>query len=120
VPDRLAALYPLSTPAWTQWQRHEKADFSGPWRVVGHRPGKGDYEGRMSVTRSAADEYAFSLEVRYADGTKASGNGSAIVYTGYEWRGPQPEMERVAGVGAFEDGKELSGRSFSSTATRSA
>lgn len=114
VPDRLAALYPLSTPAWTQWQRHEKADFSGSWRVVGHRPGKGDYEGRMSVTRSAADEYAVSLEIRYADGTKASGKGSAIVYTGYEWRGSlELGNEKVSQVLALsEDGKELSGRSF--------
>jgi quinohemoprotein amine dehydrogenase len=68
----------------------------------------------MSVTRSAADEYAVSLEIRYADGTKASGKGSAIVYTGYEWRGSlELGNEKVSQVLALsEDGKELSGRSF--------
>jgi quinohemoprotein amine dehydrogenase len=113
-PERLAALYPLSTEAWTQWRGHEKADLSGSWRVVGHRPGRGDYEGRMSVTRSAADEYAVSLEVRYADGSKASGKGSAIVFTGYEWRGSlELGGENVSEVLALsEDGKEFSGRWF--------
>jgi quinohemoprotein amine dehydrogenase len=113
-PERLAALYPLSTEAWTRWRGHEKADLSGSWRVVGHRPGKGDYEGRMSVTRSAPDEYAVELEVRYADGTKVSGKGSAVVYTGYEWRGSlELGGESVSEVLALsEDGNELSGRWF--------
>jgi quinohemoprotein amine dehydrogenase len=113
-PDRLAALYPLSTEAWDRWRKHQKADPSGSWRVVGHRPGKGAYEGRMTVTRSAADEYATALEVRYADGSTASGKGNAVVYTGYEWRGSlELGRENVSEVLALsEGGNELSGRWF--------
>jgi quinohemoprotein amine dehydrogenase len=113
-PERLAALYPLSTDAWTQWRAHEKADLSGSWRLVGRRPGKGSYEGHMAVTRSGPDEYAVALEIRYADGKKVSGKGSAVVYTGYEWRGSlKLGGEEVSQVLALsEDGKELSGRWF--------
>lgn len=113
-PARLAALYPLTAPAWSAWRTHEKRDPSGSWRVVGHRPGMGDYEGRMSVARSAADEYAITLDLRYADGTHASGKGSAIVYTGYEWRGSlDVGNEKISQVLALsEDGQELSGRWF--------
>jgi quinohemoprotein amine dehydrogenase len=113
-PARLAALYPLSTPAWSAWQGREKRDPSGSWRVVGHRPGVGAYEGRMSVSRSAPDEYAITLDLRYADGTPAAGKGSAIVYTGYEWRGTLDlGAEKISQVLALsEDGQELSGRWF--------
>jgi quinohemoprotein amine dehydrogenase len=113
-PARLATLYPLNSPAWSAWQGREKRDPSGSWRVVGHRPGMGDYEGRMSVSRSAADEYAITLELRYADGTHASGKGSAIVYSGYEWRGSLDlGNEKISQVLALsEDGQELSGRWF--------
>ncbi|MET0154344.1 MAG: quinohemoprotein amine dehydrogenase subunit alpha [Candidatus Binatia bacterium] len=113
-PARLAALYPLSTSAWSAWQAREKRDPSGSWRVVGRRPGAGAYEGRMSVSRSAADEYAITLDLRYADGTRAAGKGSAIVYTGYEWRGILDlGKEKISQVLALsEDGQELSGRWF--------
>jgi len=113
-PARLAALYPLTSPAWSAWQGREKRDASGSWRVVGHRPGMGDYEGRMSVVRSAADEYAVTLDLRYADGTKASGKGTAVIYTGYEWRGSLDlGNEKTSQVLALsEDGQELSGRWF--------
>jgi quinohemoprotein amine dehydrogenase len=80
----------------------------GSWRVVGHRPGMGGYEGRMSVARSAADEHAVTLDLRYADGTHASGKGSAIVYTGYEWRGASTrEREDLAGARALRGWTEF-------------
>ncbi len=68
----------------------------------------------MSVARSAPDEYAITLDFRYADGTKASGKGSAIIYTGYEWRGSLDlGNEKISQVLALsEDGQELSGRWF--------
>ena len=113
-PARLAELYPLTTPAWSQWRAREKRDVSGAWRVVGHRPGKGDYEGRMSISRTAADAYAVALDLRYADGAEASGKGTAVVYTGYEWRGSiDLAGEKISQVLALsEDGQELSGRWF--------
>lgn len=113
-PGHLAELYPLTTPAWSAWQGREKRDPSGSWRVVGRRPGMGGYEGRMSVARSAADEYAITLDLRYADGTKTSGKGTAVVYTGYEWRGSLGlGSEKVSQVLALsEDGRELTGRWF--------
>jgi quinohemoprotein amine dehydrogenase len=113
-PAHLAELYPLTTPAWTEWRGREKRDPSGSWRMVGRRPGVGDYEGRMSVSRSAPDEYAITLDLRYADGTRAAGKGSAIVYTGFEWRGTlELGSEKISQVLALsEDGQELSGRWF--------
>ena len=114
VPPRLAKLYPLATPAWSQWRKHEKSDLAGTWRVVGHRPGAGDYQGRMSITRSAPDEYAVTMEVVYDGGKKASGQGRAVVYTGFEWRASLDlGGESIAQVLALsEDGHELAGRWF--------
>lgn len=113
-PVRLAELYPLSTTAWSEWRQRAQPDLSGSWRVVGHRPGHGAYQGRMSVTRTAPDEYAVALEIAYAGGKKVSGEGKANVYTGYEWRASVDlGGESVAQVLALsEDGQELSGRWF--------
>jgi quinohemoprotein amine dehydrogenase len=113
-PAHLAELYPLTTPAWSAWRAREKRDASGAWRIVGYRPGMGSYEGRMSVSRSAPDEYAVTVELRYADGTQATGKGTAVVYTGYEWRGNLDlGSEKISQVLALsEDGQELAGRWF--------
>ncbi len=111
---KLGQKWPLQTPAWTEWRHTKPHDLSGTWRIAGQRPGKGQYDGQMTVKRTGTDEYAVTMDVTYADGSKASGKGSAIVYTGYEWRGTVDlggkDIRQVFTVDA--DGRGLSGRWF--------
>lgn len=87
VPKLLAKHYPINSEAWKNWQQQPKMNPAGSWRVTGHRPGWGDYEGIATVSKKTADEYGLTLELRYANGKTQKGGGDAIVYTGYEWRG---------------------------------
>ncbi|MEA2626730.1 MAG: quinohemoprotein amine dehydrogenase [Candidatus Binatota bacterium] len=114
IPARLAELYPFDTDEWTEWRKNAKADLAGTWRVTGHHPGKGGYEGRADVVRSGTDEYRIAMKIRYAGGETATGRGTAVVYTGYEWRGSLDlGGEKVRQVlAADEDGDSLSGRWF--------
>jgi len=86
-PKKLATLYPLESAAWIAWQRQPRAKLEGTWRVVGHRPGVGDYTGTARITLLGTDEYGVNYELQYATGSTAVGTGTAVVYTGYEWRG---------------------------------
>lgn len=114
LPKRLAAKWPLNTAAWTEWQTHAPADLSGTWRVAGHRPGKGDYQGTLTVSRTGQDRYAVRHRLVLQDGTALEGEGEAILYTGYEWRGsvtldgqPVREVFRLSA-----DATRLEGRWF--------
>lgn len=111
---RLGQVQPFTTAAWTAWQAHKPADLAGRWRVVGHRPGRGDYSGSLTVKKSGGDRYEASYHLTYADGAAIDGKGKSIVYTGYEWRGSvtlgKEEVNEVYQVAA--DGNSLSGRWF--------
>lgn len=112
VPPLLARLYPLESAAWTKWQARTWIKPGGSWRVVGHRPGWGDYEGVATISESAADEYNMTMELRYADGRREKASGTAIVYTGYEWRASlkQGDQEVRQVFTLSEDGSRLQGR----------
>ncbi|HYG90064.1 MAG TPA: quinohemoprotein amine dehydrogenase subunit alpha [Azospirillum sp.] len=114
VAAKLGEKWPMQTPAWTEWRKKASPDLSGTWRIGGERPGKGQYEGRMTVKRTAADAYSVGVELSYADGSTASGKGSAVVYTGYEWRGTVSiGKETVQQVFAVADGgSRITGRWF--------
>ena len=116
VPQMLGKMYPFQTPEWTAWQKHADPDLSGIWRVTGHTPGKGDYQGHMFVDETTKDHYRATLTLTYADGSEVDGHGQALIYTGYEWRGTftlgKAEVHQVLAVGA--DGG-LSGRWFEAT-----
>ncbi len=104
---------PLATKAWSDWQQQPALPVSGHWTLAGHLPGKGQLMAEMTVVPAAGkDQYSLTLSGRFADGTPVSGSGSAIVYTGYEWRASLSlgdiEMRQVF---ALKDG-ELSGRMF--------
>ena len=113
VPQTLGKLFPFQTPEWTAWQKHADPDLSGIWRVTGHTPGKGDYQGHMFVDETTKDHYRATLMLTYADGSEVDGRGEAVIYTGYEWRGSfslgKDEVHQVLAVG--DDGG-LSGRWF--------
>ncbi len=110
----LAADFPLDSAEWRAWQAAVKPELAGSWRLVGHVPGKGEFDARMTAEGSAADGYTLRVDGRYLDGSRLSGRGSATVYTGYEWRGTLEldgvPMRQV--MAAAADGAEMQGRMF--------
>jgi quinohemoprotein amine dehydrogenase len=114
LPGELAELYPLDTPEWQAWAEREPVDLSGQWRFVGRDARVGDYEGVATIERTGDDSYAVTIESTYADGQELNGEGSGIVYTGFEWRSRitlgDEEMLQVFAVS--EDGDTMTGRSF--------
>jgi len=86
VPKKLAELYPFRTAEWDAWKARPAPDLAGSWRVVGNRPGKGAFQGVAVLSGKGGDTYGVKMFLFYADGSKANGEGDAILYTGYEWR----------------------------------
>jgi quinohemoprotein amine dehydrogenase len=83
----LAKELPYESPAWNDWKVRAPVSPAGRWTVAGHWPGKGAYAGVMEVQAGdTADRYAVRLDGAWADGRPLAGSGSALVYTGYEWR----------------------------------
>lgn len=114
LPAKLAALYPLDTPAWRKWSTGTHASPVGRWVVWGHTPGRGDYHGTAVITARGADGYSATYTLSYTDGTALNGTSRSVVYTGYEWRGSatlgKDEVREVYALS--EDGQELAGRWF--------
>ncbi|MNM92590.1 Quinohemoprotein amine dehydrogenase A, alpha subunit, heme binding [compost metagenome] len=88
VPE-LAKRYPFDSKAWSDWQKSmPKAEsLVGQWSFAGHMPGKGEVAGTMEVASSGADKFKVTVKGQYADGSPFNGQGSALLYSGYEWRG---------------------------------
>jgi quinohemoprotein amine dehydrogenase len=110
----IAKQFPFSTDAWSKWRAAPKPNYEGTWKVVGHDPGKGgDYTGQLALKALGEDRYEGEFTHEFSDGSKVSGKTTAVVYTGFQWRG-------VAQIGAdqrqqeiffgSEDGSMLSGR----------
>ena len=114
IPAKLGQMYPFQTESWQQWQDADKYSPAGAWRVVGHRPGTGRYTGSAAIIATGADRYSIQLNLTYTDGQTVSGEGSGILYTGYEWRARiQLGDESILQVLALsEDGQEINGRWF--------
>jgi quinohemoprotein amine dehydrogenase len=87
LPGVLARLFPLSTPEWTEWRKRTSPDLSGEWKVVGHDPGIGFYSGTRTIKRVGPDAYETKTSWEFDDGHEEARDGSAVLYTGYEWRG---------------------------------
>jgi quinohemoprotein amine dehydrogenase len=114
VPGKLAAQFPRDTPAWTAWKSHAHPSLAGQWIVYGHTPGRGDYHGTALITPHGADRYAATYKLTYSDGAQLPGSSTAIVYTGYEWRGTATlggEVVREV-FASSADGSRLTGRWF--------
>ncbi len=112
VPQLLAEAYPLETGEWADWRQRPVVDISGNWQVTGHWPGKGEYAGTMVVEPIDTDRYRASYALTLNTGETFSGQSTAVVYTGYEWRGrgalgPLATREIYA---LSEDGDTLRGR----------
>lgn len=108
----LGEVYGYESKAWNQWKAAKAMDPAGKWRVVGHEPGRGAYEGEAAVTRSGDDQYELKMTLRYQDGTTDKASGKAIVYTGFEWRATLDQGKRkVHQVFQLADaGQALEGR----------
>lgn len=114
LPAKLAALFPYSTAAWSEWQRHRSADLSGDWVIVGRVPGGRSFFGTGRIARDSEGDYTALYRLTDEDGAEFAGESKAIVYTGYEWRGSaevaqrsRREVYRVS-----EDGNRIEGRWF--------
>ncbi|WP_228051026.1 quinohemoprotein amine dehydrogenase subunit alpha [Pontibacterium sinense] len=111
---KLAKMFPMDNDNWKQWQAATKPNFVGEWSFAVHQPGRGDGRGVMKVEQQEADRYSVTVEGQWADGTPLKGFGSAIVYTGFEWRAQIDlggvQMRQV--LAASKDGMNLSGRVF--------
>lgn len=110
----LSSDLPLQSASWDDWQKKAKQSLTGQWSFAGQMPAKGDVHGKMTVTQNGHDQYKVTITGQYADGSKLSGKGSAIVYTGYEWRAnlniDGVKMRQVFAASA--DGDQLTGRMF--------
>lgn len=110
----LGKLYGFESASWNAWKAQPRADASGSWRVVGHKPGTGAYEGTATVARSGEDQYSVAMTLRYENGTTETLKGSALVYTGHEWRatlkGSGRDVQQVMTLA--DGGRSLAGRWF--------
>lgn len=113
VPD-LAKKYPMESAAWEQWQAAPKPGFGGRWKVIGYMPGRGDFSGVMVTGAQDGDRYSVEFSGQFVDGESLSGSGSAIVYTGYDWRATLQlgDVKYRQVMASSEDGAELTGRMF--------
>jgi quinohemoprotein amine dehydrogenase len=110
----IAKQFPFSTDAWTKWRAAPKPNYEGTWKVVGHDPGKGgDYTGQLILKALGNDRYEGEFTHEFFDGSTVSGKTTAVVYTGFQWRG----TAQIAGdknqqeiFFGNEDGSVLSGR----------
>jgi len=111
----LAEKYGLESAAWEKWQKAKKPELSGHWFVRGHQLSKGDFSGTMRATPDGPDRYAVEFSGSYTRSNEAlSGVGTAIVYTGYEWRATLSigEVKWQQVFAASADGKALEGRMY--------
>lgn len=114
LPRQLAKDYPLDMDAWNNWQSTPKPNLTGSWRLVGNQPGKGDFNAVMTATATGNDRFILSFTGEYADGETLTGNGTAIVYSGFEWRGSLTLNDQVFKqvFAADVSGDEMTGRMF--------
>jgi len=112
----LAVDYPLETDAWAEWQAADKSSPAGEWVISGHVPGEGDFSAVMSVSPLSDRPDRFSVEMNghYADGSVMFGEGSAIIYTGFEWRATVNVGETTFNqtFALTSDGQALQGRMY--------
>ncbi|MFQ5535237.1 MAG: quinohemoprotein amine dehydrogenase subunit alpha [Sphingomonadales bacterium] len=114
IPIRLDVLYPFDAGAWSRWVERPKNTAAGSWRITGGQPGVGRYTGTAEITAIGDDEYSVTYSLLYADGRQAAGEGRAILYTGYEWRGSSTlgDVEVREVFALSENGDSLKGRWF--------
>ncbi len=98
----LSSAFPLETPEWTAWSATMRPPrLAGTWALAGHAPGKGDVYGEVVITADPDADDRFTTETTFTyahSGESTTRTGSALIYTGYQWRG-----RSFAGSGAGDD-----------------
>lgn len=114
LPGKLAALYPFSTSAWSDWKARPVRDLSGSWVVAGRVPGGRDFYGTARIDRQAGGDYQARYQLADVTGFEFNGDSKAIVYTGFEWRGSAQVGDRSLReiYAVSEDGNRITGRWF--------
>ncbi|HJU75380.1 MAG TPA: quinohemoprotein amine dehydrogenase subunit alpha [Gemmatimonadaceae bacterium] len=119
--SHLARAFPLRTPEWTAWSATMRPPpIVGTWLLSGTQPGRGDFVGRLTITKAGADdEFATTASYRFVSGGgSVTRQGRSVVYTGHQWRGRSTEAGKPADsvwreVIFIEPGwQEMSGRWF--------
>jgi quinohemoprotein amine dehydrogenase len=114
LPGKLAALYPFSTTAWSDWKSRPARDLGGNWVVAGHVPGGRDFYGTAHIERDAGGDFKAHYALADVTGFEFNGESKAILYTGYEWRGSAQVGDRSLRevYAVSEDGNRITGRWF--------
>ena len=118
--DHLSEVFPLETPEWSAWSATMRTPrLSGRWALAGHLPGEGPIYGRVDIAPGAGRD---GVETRTTytvarSGREVTRTGSAIIYTGFQWRGrsfegPDEEGELREVMLIERDWQEMSGRWF--------
>lgn len=88
------------------------ADLTGEWRIAGRQPGRGAYDGTLTVAKEG-DGYAVTERLTFADGTTEERSGSAYLYGAGEWRAAMTSGEtRLREVMALGADGSMAGRWF--------
>ncbi|WP_413206330.1 quinohemoprotein amine dehydrogenase subunit alpha [Rhodospirillum sp. A1_3_36] len=108
--DQLAEMFPLGeAPA-----KIDPASLSGDWRLAGHWPGHGDYEGSMTATPKEGGDLSVSMTLSVAGKEPVTFEGTARVFGAGEWRaslsGEGGKIRQV--LARSDDGSGLTGRWF--------
>ena len=118
--EHLSEVFPLETPEWSAWSATMRTPrLSGRWALAGHVPGEGPIYGRVDISGGGGPDQV-EMRTTYTSprsGREVTRTGSAIIYTGYQWRGrsfegPGEEGELREVMLVERDWQEMSGRWF--------
>lgn len=116
----LSEVFPLETPEWSAWAATKRPPrLEGEWALSGWEPGRGAIYGSVTIARAGSDPASFTTTASYVyaeTGERVTRTGSALVYTGYQWRGrsnPGAPSELREVMLVERDGRTMSGRWFS-------
>lgn len=102
--EHLSKAFPLRTPEWAAWSATMRPpQLEGRWALSGYQPGKGPIFGEVTIRKASRegppadggraprsdDDAEFTTDIRYSvgrTGEAVARQGSAIVYTGFQWR----------------------------------
>lgn len=84
----LTTMVPTLTEKYGNSEKFELKELAleGSWNLFGHKLGDGDFDAKLNLTKTSKDKYSVSLEGNFVDGRELKASGSAIVYSGYEFR----------------------------------
>jgi quinohemoprotein amine dehydrogenase len=109
--DWLAENFPYESAAWDAWKGHQ-SDISGDWRWIARGPGIGFAHGTFNASGGENDQYTATGTLNNAMEQGTALSGTAIVYTGYEFRARLTDgTNTFLSIAALsEDGSRSTGR----------